>query len=98
MIVRDSRGFLGYRGLFPYLLDAAELFESGADAAAIDNALVQWGMPMGPLRLTDELGVDITIDIGNTLQNAYGRRDHVSSVLLCLRDGQMRGLKAGAGF
>jgi 3-hydroxyacyl-CoA dehydrogenase/enoyl-CoA hydratase/3-hydroxybutyryl-CoA epimerase len=98
VIVRDNPGFLVNRVLFPYLLDAAELFESGANAATIDNALVQWGMPMGPLRLIDEIGVDITIDIGNTLENAYGRRDHVSSVLLWLRDGKMVGRKSGAGF
>ncbi len=53
---------------------------------------------MGPLRLIDEIGVDITIDIGNTLERAYGRRDHVSAVLLWLRDGQMLGRKTGAGF
>jgi 3-hydroxyacyl-CoA dehydrogenase / enoyl-CoA hydratase / 3-hydroxybutyryl-CoA epimerase len=98
VIVRDNPGFLVNRVLFPYLLDAAELFESGADTARIDNALVQWGMPMGPLRLIDEIGVDITIDIGNTLEKAYGRRDHVSSVLLWLRDGKMLGRKSGAGF
>jgi 3-hydroxyacyl-CoA dehydrogenase/enoyl-CoA hydratase/3-hydroxybutyryl-CoA epimerase len=98
VIVRDSPGFLVNRVLFPYLLDAAELFESGADAATIDDALVQWGMPMGPLRLIDEIGVDITIDIGNTLEKAYGLRNHVSSVLLWLRDGKMLGRKAGAGF
>jgi 3-hydroxyacyl-CoA dehydrogenase/enoyl-CoA hydratase/3-hydroxybutyryl-CoA epimerase len=98
VIVHDSPGFLVNRVLFPYLLDAAELFESGADAARIDSALVQWGMPMGPLRLIDEIGVDITIDIGNTLEKAYGRRDHVSSVLLWLRDGNMLGRKTGAGF
>jgi 3-hydroxyacyl-CoA dehydrogenase / enoyl-CoA hydratase / 3-hydroxybutyryl-CoA epimerase len=98
VIVRDSSGFLVNRVLFPYLLDAAELFESGLEAEKIDNSLVQWGMPMGPLRLIDEIGVDITIDIGNTLENAYGRRDHVSSVLLWLRDGKMLGRKTGAGF
>jgi 3-hydroxyacyl-CoA dehydrogenase / enoyl-CoA hydratase / 3-hydroxybutyryl-CoA epimerase len=98
VIVRDSPGFLVNRVLFPYLLDAVELFESGADAAKIDNALAQWGMPMGPLRLIDEIGVDITIDIGNTLEKAYGRRDHVSSVMLWLRDGKMLGRKGGAGF
>src|SRR5881227_2772148 len=98
VIVRDSPGFLVNRVLFPYLLDAAELFESGLNADKIDNALVQWGMPMGPLRLIDEIGVDITIDIGNTLENAYGRRDHVPAVLLWLRDGQMLGRKSGAGF
>jgi 3-hydroxyacyl-CoA dehydrogenase/enoyl-CoA hydratase/3-hydroxybutyryl-CoA epimerase len=98
VIVRDSPGFLVNRVLFPYLLDAAELFESGLDPSKIDNALVQWGMPMGPLRLIDEISVDITIDIGNTLEKAYGRRDHISSVLLWLRDGQMLGRKTGAGF
>jgi len=98
VIVRDSPGFLVNRVLFPYLLDAAELFESGLNADKIDNAVVQWGMPMGPLRLIDEIGVDITIDIGNTLEKAYGRRDHVPAVLLWLRDGQMLGRKSGAGF
>jgi 3-hydroxyacyl-CoA dehydrogenase / enoyl-CoA hydratase / 3-hydroxybutyryl-CoA epimerase len=98
VVVRDSPGFLVNRVLFPYLLDAAELFESGLHAAKIDNALVQWGMPMGPLRLIDEIGVDITVDIGNTLEKAYGRRDHVSAVLLWLRDRQLLGRKTGTGF
>jgi 3-hydroxyacyl-CoA dehydrogenase/enoyl-CoA hydratase/3-hydroxybutyryl-CoA epimerase len=98
VVVHDSPGFLVNRVLFPYLLDAAELFESGLDAAKIDNALLQWGMPMGPLRLIDEIGIDITIDIGNTLEKAYGRRDHVPAVLLWLRDGQMLGRKSSAGF
>jgi 3-hydroxyacyl-CoA dehydrogenase/enoyl-CoA hydratase/3-hydroxybutyryl-CoA epimerase len=98
VIVRDSPGFLVNRVLFPYLLDAAKLFESGLDAERIDRALVEWGMPMGPLRLIDEIGVDITIDIGNTLEKAYGQRDHVSAVLLWLRDQQMLGRKTGAGF
>src|SRR5207248_5109975 len=95
VVVRDSPGFLVNRVLFPYLLDAVELFESGLDAAKIDNTLLQWGMPMGPLRLIDEIGIDITIDIGNTLEKAYGRRDHVPAVLLWLRDGQMLGLNQG---
>ena len=98
VLVRDSPGFLVNRVLFPYLLDAAELFESGVDAAKIDDALAQWGMPMGPLRLIDEIGVDITVDIGNTLEKAYGRRDHVPAVLLWLRNGQMLGRKSGNGF
>jgi 3-hydroxyacyl-CoA dehydrogenase/enoyl-CoA hydratase/3-hydroxybutyryl-CoA epimerase len=98
VIVRDSPGFLVNRVLFPYLLDAAELFESGLDAQRIDRALVEWGMPMGPLRLIDEIGVDITIDIGNTLEKAYGQRDHVPTILLWLRDHEMLGRKTGAGL
>jgi 3-hydroxyacyl-CoA dehydrogenase/enoyl-CoA hydratase/3-hydroxybutyryl-CoA epimerase len=80
------------------LLDAAELFESGLDAEKIDDAVVKWGMPMGPLRLIDEIGVDIAVDIGSTLEKAYGRRDHVPTVLLWLRDRQMLGRKTAAGF
>jgi 3-hydroxyacyl-CoA dehydrogenase / enoyl-CoA hydratase / 3-hydroxybutyryl-CoA epimerase len=98
VVVRDNPGFLVNRVLFPYLLDAAELFESGLDAAKMDNAIVKWGMPMGPLRLVDEIGVDIAVDIANTLEKAYGRRDHVSTVLLWLRDRQMLGRKTGSGF
>ena len=98
VLVRDSPGFLVNRVLFPYLLDAAELFEGGVDADKIDKALVRWGMPMGPLRLIDEIGVDITVDIGNTLEKAFGQRDHVPAVLLWLGDGQTLGRKTGAGF
>jgi len=98
VVVRDSPGFLVNRVLFPYLLEAAELFESGVDAEQIDRALLEWGMPMGPLRLIDEIGVDITIDIGNTLEKAYGQGDHVPAVLLWLRDQKMLGRKTGAGF
>ena len=98
VIVRDSPGFLVNRVLFPYLLDAAELFESGEDPERIDRALVQWGMPVGPLRLVDEIGVDITIDIGSTLEKAYGQRDHVPTILRWLRDQRMLGRKTGAGF
>ncbi len=98
VMVQDSPGFLVNRVLFPYLLDAAELFESGLSAAQVDEALVEWGMPMGPLRLIDEIGVDITVDIANTLEKAFGRRDRASAVLLWLRDGKMLGRKSGSGF
>jgi len=98
IVVRDSPGFLVNRVLFPYLLDAAELFEAGLDAEKIDNALLKWGMPMGPLRLMDEIGVDVTVDIATTLEKAYGQRDHAPSVLTWLRENQMLGRKSGAGF
>src|SRR5205085_3627419 len=74
IVVRDSPGFLVNRVLFPYLLDAAELFEAGVEVEKIDTALLEWGMPMGPLRLIDEIGIDVTIDIGTTLEKAYGQR------------------------
>jgi 3-hydroxyacyl-CoA dehydrogenase/enoyl-CoA hydratase/3-hydroxybutyryl-CoA epimerase len=98
VLVRDRPGFLVNRVLFPYLLDAAELFESGVALDQIDQPLVEWGMPMGPLRLIDEIGVDITIDIANTLEKTYGGRDHAAAALHWLREAKMLGRKTGGGF
>lgn len=98
VVVRDSPGFLVNRVLFPYLLDAAELYEAGLGIEQIDRELVKWGMPMGPLRLIDEIGIDVTVDIASTLEKAYGARDHAASVLMWLREARMLGRKSGAGF
>jgi len=98
VVVRDSPGFLVNRVLFPYLLDAAELFENGVEAEKIDNALMKWGMPMGPLRLIDEIGIDVTVDIATTLEKAYGRRDRAPEILRRMRESKLLGRKSGGGF
>jgi 3-hydroxyacyl-CoA dehydrogenase/enoyl-CoA hydratase/3-hydroxybutyryl-CoA epimerase len=98
VVVRDSPGFLVNRVLFPYLLDAAELFESGVEAEKIDSAMTKWGMPMGPLRLIDEIGIDVAVDIAATLEKAYGRRDGAPAILKSMRESKLLGRKSGAGF
>jgi 3-hydroxyacyl-CoA dehydrogenase/enoyl-CoA hydratase/3-hydroxybutyryl-CoA epimerase len=98
VVVRDSPGFLVNRVLFPYLLDAAELFEAGIELEKIDEKMVKWGMPMGPLRLIDEIGIDVTIDIATTLEKAYGRRDRAPEILKKMREAKLLGRKSGAGF
>ncbi len=60
VIVKDSPGFLVNRVLLPYMAEALRLhFEEGYDAARIDRIMLDFGMPMGPLRLMDEVGVDV---------------------------------------
>jgi 3-hydroxyacyl-CoA dehydrogenase/enoyl-CoA hydratase/3-hydroxybutyryl-CoA epimerase len=98
VVVRDSPGFLVNRVLFPYLLDAAEIFESGTSLEEIDRALLQWGMPMGPLRLIDEIGLDITVDIAETLEKTFGLRDRAPQILQRMLEAKMLGRKSGAGF
>ncbi len=98
VLVRDSPGFLVNRVLFPYLLDAAEIFQGGVGVEEIDQPLVQWGMPMGPLRLIDEIGVDITVDIADTLQKAFGRRDEAPAILGKMLAAKLLGRKSGGGF
>jgi 3-hydroxyacyl-CoA dehydrogenase/enoyl-CoA hydratase/3-hydroxybutyryl-CoA epimerase len=98
VVVRDAPGFLVNRVLFPYLLNAAELFESGVEAEEIDEKLVKWGMPMGPLRLIDEIGIDVAVDIAATLEKAYGRRDRAPEILKSMRKSNLLGPKTGSGF
>jgi len=98
IVVRDAPGFLVNRVLFPYLLDAAELFESGVELERIDEKLVKWGMPMGPLRLIDEIGIDVALDIAATLEKAYGPRDRAPEILKRMRESKLLGRKTGAGF
>jgi 3-hydroxyacyl-CoA dehydrogenase/enoyl-CoA hydratase/3-hydroxybutyryl-CoA epimerase len=98
VVVQDSPGFLVNRVLFPYLLDAAERFEGGLEAKKIDDALVEWGMPMGPLRLIDEIGVDITVDIAATLEKSLGNRARTPAILRQMRAADLLGRKAGSGF
>ena len=98
VIVQDRPGFLVNRVLFPYLLDAAELFERGVAAEQIELALLEWGMPMGPLRLIDEIGIDITIDIAVTLEKAFGERARTPALLQKMRAANILGRKTGTGF
>jgi 3-hydroxyacyl-CoA dehydrogenase / enoyl-CoA hydratase / 3-hydroxybutyryl-CoA epimerase len=98
VLVQDSPGFLVNRVLFPYLIDAAQLFQKGVSANEIDDALLKWGMPMGPLRLIDEIGVDITVDIANTLEKAYGERNRAPEILQRMREANLLGRKTGTGF
>lgn len=98
VLVKDSPGFLVNRILLPYMIEAAALFWQGASVADVDSAMLNFGMPMGPLRLTDEVGVDISLDVAETLAEAFPSRMHVPDVLPALLGAGMLGRKAGKGF
>ena len=74
VVVQDSPGFLVNRILLPYMVEAANLFENGAKTESIDEAMIEFGMPMGPLRLIDEVGVDISADVAATLAGKFRDR------------------------
>ena len=98
VVVRDRPGFLVNRILVPYLSEAGELFAAGADPAAIDDAMLDFGMPMGPLRLADEVGIDIAADVATTLAGAFPDRMRVPAILGKMIGGGMLGKKSGTGF
>ena len=86
------------RILVPYLLEAGLLFENGARAIDIDEAMLNFGMPMGPLRLIDEVGVDIAADVATTLAAKFSDRLRVPEVLAKMVAHGWLGRKSGRGF
>ena len=98
VVVKDSPGFLVNRILMPYLIEAGNLFENGAHIADIDEAMLDFGMPMGPLRLIDEVGVDVSMHVAKTLTAHFGRRLNIPLVLGRMMDAKMLGRKSGTGF
>ena len=98
VVVKDSPGFLVNRILVPYLLEAGLLFENGARVADVDEAMLDFGMPMGPLRLIDEIGVDIAADVATTLAAQFSDRLRVPELLAKMVSSGWLGRKSGRGF
>lgn len=98
VVVQDSPGFLVNRVLVPYLLEAGSLFARGARVEDLDEAMLDFGMPMGPLRLIDEVGVDIAEDVGATLAAALGDRLRLPPILNQMLKEKWLGRKTGRGF
>ncbi|MGR3322174.1 MAG: 3-hydroxyacyl-CoA dehydrogenase NAD-binding domain-containing protein [Pseudooceanicola sp.] len=66
--VRDYPGFLVNRILAPYMMEAMLMLDEGHDKADIDRAALAFGMPMGPVTLADQVGLDICLEVGRSLQ------------------------------
>ncbi|HUF68128.1 MAG TPA: 3-hydroxyacyl-CoA dehydrogenase NAD-binding domain-containing protein [Longimicrobiales bacterium] len=98
VIMNDGPGFLVNRVLSPYLNEAGYLLEEGASVEAIDNAMLDFGMPMGPLRLLDEVGLDIARHAADVMHEALGKRLRPSSALASLAGADLLGRKGGKGF
>ncbi len=92
-------GFLVNRILVPYLTESARMFEEGVDADRIDHALLDFGMPMGPMKLADEVGLDVGAKVAGVLADAYGQRMDVPAILSELaKDPEALGKKTGRGI
>lgn len=98
VVVRDSPGFLVNRILLPYLVEAANLFDQGGDPEEIDAAMLDFGMPMGPLRLLDEVGLDVARHVATTLAEAFPDRMTIPDIVGKLLDSGHTGRKGGRGF
>lgn len=98
IVVRDAPGFLVNRILMPYLVEAARLFERGGDPDELDDDMLDFGMPMGPLRLLDEVGLDVAAHVASTLAEAFPDRMTVPALIDKLTARGHLGRKSGSGF
>lgn len=90
VICRASPGLLVTRVLACYLNEACRLWEEGGSTEVIDRAMTDWGWPMGPLRLIDEVGVDVMNSVFTEMEKSFPGR--FTATQIC---GQM--VKAGLG-
>lgn len=98
VVVGDGPGFLVNRILAPYLNEAGWLLSDGASVEEVDAAAREFGMPMGPLRLVDEVGVDVASHAGTVMRGALGDRLEPAPALVALGRSGRLGRKGGLGF
>ena len=97
--VKSSPGFLVNRALTPYMLEAMVMLDEKIDKRTIDAAAEKFGMPIGPIELADQVGLDICLAVGDMLRSKFG--DLLPPTPAWLRDkvanGEL-GRKTGKGF
>lgn len=98
IVVKDSCGFLINRILIPYINEAGFILESGIPYEIIDSIATKFGLPMGPFALIDEIGLDVGYKVAKILENYFGDRMKVASVLAKVYENKLLGKKTGKGF
>jgi 3-hydroxyacyl-CoA dehydrogenase/enoyl-CoA hydratase/3-hydroxybutyryl-CoA epimerase len=98
IVVEDHPGFWVNRILSPYLSQAGLLVEEGVPIDLVDRTMTEWGFPVGPVALLDEVGLDVAQKAARTMQAAFGERMRPGAGLEKLLQGGRLGRKNGRGF
>ncbi|MDX2435691.1 MAG: 3-hydroxyacyl-CoA dehydrogenase NAD-binding domain-containing protein [Acidobacteriota bacterium] len=99
IVVKDGPGFYTTRILAPYLNEAVLLVEEGAAIQAVDRAMKDFGYPVGPLALIDEVGIDVGAHVARDLGSAFAHRGlEGSGAMPRLLEAGLEGRKNGRGF
>ncbi|NOH95453.1 fatty acid oxidation complex subunit alpha FadJ [Vibrio sp. 99-70-13A1] len=98
IVVKDTAGFYVNRILAPYMNEAAHLLLANEPIEKLDSALLDFGFPVGPITLLDEVGVDIGAKIIPILVNELGERFQGPDVFDVLLNDGRKGRKSGKGF
>ncbi len=94
--VASSPGFLVNRVLMPYLVEAVDMLDEGIPKSVVDRAALDFGMPMGPIRLADTVGLDVCLFVADILSKDLGLK--VPTRLRQMVHNGALGIKSGQGF
>jgi len=97
VLVRNREAFVVNRLFVPYLIEAFRLLEAGAEARAIDRAMVEFGFPMGPFVLIDMAGLDILAMTAKVMSRAFPSHGPLPDVVAKLVERGQLGQKTGVG-
>jgi 3-hydroxyacyl-CoA dehydrogenase/enoyl-CoA hydratase/carnithine racemase len=98
IVVNDGPGFYVSRQLLGLMSGSVYLMADGVDGAAIEAAMVDFGMPMGPAALSDLTGIDINYHVNKTFENRLGARWKVHPLTEAVYRTGCYGRKTGAGY
>jgi len=98
IVCNDGPGFLVNRLLLPYMNEALELLQDGAEIKQVEKAATSFGMPMGPLTLYDVVGIDTAYHAGRIMRDAFPDRVAESALIHVMYEAKRWGQKTGAGF
>jgi len=98
IVVNDGTGFYTSRIIAPYMNEVGWLLEEGVSIPDIDAAMVDWGFPVGPVQLTDEVGIDVGAKVGKVMRQAFGDRLAAPAGFDKLIADDRKGRKNGRGF
>jgi 3-hydroxyacyl-CoA dehydrogenase/enoyl-CoA hydratase/3-hydroxybutyryl-CoA epimerase len=98
VVVQDRPGFWVNRILAPYLSEAGRLVQEGVPIERVDAVMRQYGFPVGPITLLDQVGLDVALKAAQVLVDAFGDRMRPLSTLESLVAGGRLGRKSGLGF
>ncbi len=96
--VKSAPGFLVNRALTPYLMEAIVMFDEGMKRETIDAAATRFGMPMGPIELADQVGLDICVHVADVLKATGRPMPEVPAWLRAKVEKGELGRKTGKGF
>lgn len=98
IVVRDGTGFYTSRVLAPYMNEAAWALSEGVSVEQLERALTNWGFPVGPITLLDEVGIDVGAKVAGIMSDAFGERIQSPEAMERLLTDDRKGRKNGRGF